>query len=64
MNILDYFDEKWNETKSDLSSGEEKEFKYSKKFFDKYGKNGSKAYRNTKPQKLIIEYQTIGSKRL
>ena len=63
MNILDYFDEKWNETKSDLSSGEEKEFKYSKKFFDKYGKNGSKAYRNTKPQKLIIEYQTIGSKK-
>jgi hypothetical protein len=63
MNILDYFDEKWNETKSNSANGEEKEFKYSKKLFDKYGKNGSKAYRNTKPQKLIVEIQKFESKK-
>ena len=58
MNVVDYFNEKWNEFKSDGQKGEMKEFEYKKEKFNKFkqkviGKETKYlAYRRTKEQKL------------
>ena len=70
MNVFDYFNEKWNETKSSGEKGEKKEFEYSKtklhKFEVKPNEKSSQylAYRNTRPQKIKSESNIFNKRKL
>jgi hypothetical protein len=66
MNVIDYFTEKWNETKSNGRSGEMKKFQYLKKKLNGFPKEKDQNefeyldYRNTKSQKVKKQFAEDG----